>query len=416
MLRISTLLAGATFLSVALLMASPVMPAGGPVTSTWGGSTGDWSNRLKWTPTSDYPHNNGSTTYDVIVNAGGVTQDVTVAIQTLTLSGSAFISGTSDGFPTLTCNGLLTWTNGSFLGGGSIEADGGMDISGSGAKIIAHDLLNSAQANWSGADIIIDTTAGFVNLYNSGTFNSQSDAQIQSTPGFATFQNSGTFVKSGGVGSTTFDGVDLDNTGTIQVQSGTIAVNGYVIQMNNVGTLSGGTWIIGANSEFLPDPLLNGDITINQGNITLDGAGSTFTAVNGMIDNQGNFTVSGGRNFTTAGDLSNDGELFIGNGSTFTVGDTGKINGIGKVHVQAGGTLHAQHIVQDTLDFSGTDVDPAVVSLVPGGGGAAGAGPMTASALVPEPSILAILAVAGTCLMIGLHWRKKKSTHNAQSS
>src|ERR1700722_3000504 len=89
------------------------------ITSTWDGSTNNWSSASDWSSES-YP-NNGTppgTVYDVGISSGNVTLDVSPTVQLLNLSG-----GTLEGNGTsLTIDGLLSWS------GGAIGSDGSNQI------------------------------------------------------------------------------------------------------------------------------------------------------------------------------------------------------------------------------------------------------------------------------------------------
>src|SRR5207249_1745796 len=71
--------------------------------------------------------------------------------------------------------------------------------------------------------------------------------------------------------------------------------------------------------------------------VTLSGTAANFAAVGSLADNAGNFTVSGGRQFTTAGDLSNTGTVTIGPGSAVTVHGAYSQGAAGTLDVQLGG-------------------------------------------------------------------------------
>src|SRR5207248_1172171 len=114
-----------------------------------------------------------------------------------------------------------------------------------------------------------------------------------------------------------FGGVcTFDNRGTVQVNSGlSLAFNGPVVQEDTVNhKLIGGTWYVAG--ELL---LSGSSIAINQANVTLDGAGATFDAMNSLTSNQGTFAVTGGKAFTTVADLTNAGMMNVGPGSALTV-------------------------------------------------------------------------------------------------
>ena len=104
------------------------------------------------------------------------------------------------------------------------------------------------------------------------------------TPG-ATFTQQGT-------GATQFTstyiytGVAFNNAGSVNVNQGMLQLNAGVTQVSG-STLTGGTWnILAGGTLSIPGAA----IATNDGNVTLDGTGSTFTAINSLAVNNGSFT------------------------------------------------------------------------------------------------------------------------------
>ncbi|HLO39927.1 MAG TPA: hypothetical protein VK176_02815, partial [Phycisphaerales bacterium] len=125
--------------------------------------------------------------------------------------------------------------------------------------------------------------------------------------------NNGTIRKSTGTGVTEFLNVGFTNTGTLEVESGTVRSNGVATPGN---TLTGGTWNVFNGSTL---ELTGASITTNAATIHLRDAGSTFDQINGLTTNAaaGTLRISNGRNFTTAGSFANNGTLNVGPGTTF---------------------------------------------------------------------------------------------------
>jgi len=164
----------------------------------------------------------------------------------------------------------------------------------------------------------------------------------------ASLVNQGTITFSGASGQ----GVSVlpfNNQGTVRVQ------NGSTTQISNLtnfagGTLTGGTYEVGANSRLF---LLGANIVNNAANLVFDGANSNlFSAVGttagtdvnalaGFAANlaAGDVTIRNGRNLSTAGNLSNAGDFTVGTNSTLTVG--GNYLQTGGSTVLRGGTLTA---------------------------------------------------------------------------
>lgn len=131
------------------------------------------------------------------------------------------------------------------------------------------------------------------------------------------FTNTGTLRKSGGTGISRFgheagaSGVMvLDNTGTVEAGSGTLAIEDSVSQISGT-TLEGGTWVAGASST-LKFPV---NLTANSGSMVLEGAGATISGL-------------GVASFTNGGQL--------------TLGPSGSLNIAGNFVQNSGGTLAVQ--------------------------------------------------------------------------
>lgn len=107
------------------------------------------------------------------------------------------------------------------------------------------------------------------------------------------------------------------NDGTVIVSNGgTLTILPFTLTNLNLTTLAGGAYAVNSNSSMV---LSSATITTNGANVTLDGVGSAFAAINALSDNLGNFTITNGRTFTTAGSLSNSGTIVVGPGSALKV-------------------------------------------------------------------------------------------------
>src|ERR1017187_1203256 len=133
--------------------------------------------------------------------------------------------------------GTLNWDGGSLAGTLTIPTNSVLNIvAGGGDGFNGLVLTNYGTVNWINTPLygILGRNA---QIYNYGLWNAQSDNTFQGAynGGPPTlFDNFGTFLKSGHTGVTTLDSsVVFNNTGTVNVQSGTLNVNGG-------GTRSGG--------------------------------------------------------------------------------------------------------------------------------------------------------------------------------
>ncbi len=191
-------------------------PSQAQTTSTWNGTTGNWSDFTRWSTNPIFPNNgqpNPGDTYNAIVNGGTVTLDQNIIIQSLTFSG-----GTIDGGNNLTLNAASTWSGGGMSGAGTTTFNGSLALTTSGLG--SRSLVNNGATTWSGS-----------NLTSSGTWSNQSGAlfDIQNNQNW---DNNGvnnlagaTFRKSAGTGTSTIQG-PFNNSGAVEANTGTLSFTG----------------------------------------------------------------------------------------------------------------------------------------------------------------------------------------------
>jgi hypothetical protein len=191
-------------------------------------------------------------------------------------------------------------------------------------------------------------------LSNAGgaTFDLTGNGSVTESGG-GTFSNAGTLEKTGGTGTSTIATTGLDNPGTVAVSSGTLDISATVTQVSGK-TLTAGSWTV-AGSSTVKSKL---DITSAgsfstlgaSAHVTLPGPNTTFNNLRGLhtIDHGASFSLLGGQSFTTAGALTDKGDVILGPGSTLTVS--------GSFTQTAAGSL--------TIELGGTDAAPAFGQLV----------------------------------------------------
>lgn len=212
-------------------------------------------------------------------------------------------------------NGTCNWNSGHITNTNFNIASGGvMDMEGSGECRINWDgVINNA-----GTVNFAKSSVAFVMYYN-GTFNNleggvfeattnesiyfRQDLSNNNTP---VFNNAGTFRKKTGTGTTTVYKMNFNNTGTVDVQSGTLKFTSYVD-----GTHTG-TFTVASGANILTDSYSDHDF--NEGSV-INGAG-TFEITNGQI------AVNGTTNGTV-----------IGSDLTFKLSGNSILNGRGKLNV-----------------------------------------------------------------------------------
>ena len=243
--------------------------------------------------------------------------------------------GTLTGTGALSIQGLFTWSGG-ILSVPSTTANGGIDFHGA----VTDELLNATLTNPLGATATIGASGNdalqFVNnatFVNAGTLTAFS-GQLLYFNTTETFTNTGTLnVAATTTGTFTITaGITVNNPGTINVQSGTFALNGTVSNISGpaaTATLTGGTWQVRSNSTLALGS--NPSFATNAATILLDGSGSSITnatksanvlaalshnAAGGsitLVNGQSLFDTPGG------GTLTNDGILSLNAGSTLSV-------------------------------------------------------------------------------------------------
>jgi len=256
-----------------------------------------------------------------------------------------FSSGTIGGPGKATINGTMNWTGGELHGTLIIPEGVQLNLGGSIVKTIwAGKIYNSGTLIYSGSGEVFGVSDALIENQSTGTFDIQNDARLFSstwsggpTPTF-NINNAGTIKKSAGSGTTTIERVTLTNTGTLQVQIGTLLFGNRAI-LNNTGTLqvyegticsvtgensnfnnfssntlNSGTYSIAGTFKFN-----NANITTNNANIILDGAAaqildaSDADALANFAINGGSFVLTNGRNFSTnATTFDNEGTLNCG--------------------------------------------------------------------------------------------------------
>lgn len=167
-------------------------------------------------------------------SAGTANFAVDTTLGDLTLS-----AGTITGSGTLTANGLFIWTGGSMSGTGHTVANGGLEINGLGIlSLTGRTLDNAGTAVWIGGSPSLTGGAVFNNLPGA-TFDAQGNSSFLGGGG-GIFNNGGTLVKSGGTGTSSLGGLTLNNSGTVEVQTGILNMGVGLTQTAGTTLLNGG--------------------------------------------------------------------------------------------------------------------------------------------------------------------------------
>jgi hypothetical protein len=330
----------ATVLST-LLFAGAVRGADIIWTNTAGGNfatAANWSpNQVPATGDTAWITNDG--TYTVTINTsasiaslmlGGSSgmQTLSHPSGTLTLAGSSIGSdhavynlsgGGLTGGGTLVLAGSFNWTAGIIGASGAtlvVAANGGLIVSGgTGKGLNGGTLVNNSSGTWSGAgQITCSGTAVFSNA-PSVTFDFLGDGSaFVLSSGSPLLVNSGTMRKTAGAGTTTTT-VRCNNAGSVQVNSGTLAL--VPADCNGSFTVSAGNTLS-----------LSGIATLSASAI-IDGVGN-FAVTSGALTNNGTFHLDGTCTFTS-GTMAFNGSCFVTNGPLVINGGTAVFNGTGLI-------------------------------------------------------------------------------------
>jgi len=251
---------------------------------------------------------------------------------TLNFAGSTFqwTSGQMDlGNGNLTNLGTMTITAPvDFYNDGVLDNFGTIIQTGTGNLQLGTDgTFATTLMNEAGAFYLLEGDGGLSEISDSG-----------SAPGQTSLDNAGIIQKTAGTGTSNFTVLgSITNTGTIEADSGTIALSATLgISQLAGNTLTAGTWSAqdGAALQFPGGT----NITTNAATFALGGSGAAITGIAALSSNTGGFALTGGANFTTSGAFTNSGSLTLGAGSKFSVTGNETETAAATLNVQIGGT------------------------------------------------------------------------------
>jgi hypothetical protein len=332
-------------------------------TYTWNGTTGNWIDSTRWTP-------NGvpGAADTAIINSGSVTVSADTSVNTLNLT-----NGTLTGTATLTVTNTFNWAGGTITGTGTLTLPVGSTgtLSSSGAKTLdgGRVLNNAGTLVWTGT--------GGISFYlgtwnNSGLLDCQSDATMHdgSTSGVGSFfNNSGTVRKSVGTGTTTFSNLEsFANSGTVDVQSGSVTMSATPFHNNGTARSQAGTLTVaaGGTGGGTFEAVSPGLVSFTGGTSTLtNGARLTGTGTNRVAGATVTMQDSVGaeRLEVTSGTLNGTGTVTVTNEfhwSGGTLGGTGALTtlagSVGTISGTAAKTLDGGRVLNNagTLVWTGT--------------------------------------------------------------
>ncbi|MEO8378993.1 MAG: hypothetical protein ABI779_04940 [Acidobacteriota bacterium] len=308
----------------------------------------------------------------VHINGGTLNVSGTaVTIENLLLA-TGFLGGT--GTAQTGASGNWIWSSGNMTGSGTslIQTGAVMQINSASAKSLISRTLSiqsGVTVTWLGTGPIQLQTGG--NISNAGTLDAQDDGAITDAGGAGGFVNSGTFKKSAGAGTTGITNVAFTNTGTVQVQTGTLnpslVTNSGAIQLtgtllidDNTVTLNGASDVSGAGLLRINGGTLAVDVADTLPNVQLDGGflqGTATFSITSLDWKTGSMQGSGTTNIPNPGSATLSTASAKSLQRTFDIasGTTVSVTGTGPVNMSAGGNVSNAGIFDFTVDGSLSD-------------------------------------------------------------
>ena len=259
--------------------------------------------------------------------------NLSIASTSALLGGLTLVGGSLSGTGAVTVSGSTTWTGGSMTGTGTTEAAGplvlGSTTTSNATNLVlsgGRSLINDSAATFSSTKGIvgISVSDGSTITNKSGsTFTFISDASINDhggSPDGGTFVNQGT-ISTNGTTSRCVIGIALNNTGTIQPQSGSLILQGGgSFSANSTSTVPAGAILDFQGGSFT---VASGAAITAPGEIRFSGATVVF---NGVYNITGLTEIDLGEvDFNAAtdtGTLIQDGGTLAGTGLVTIDGDT----------------------------------------------------------------------------------------------
>ncbi|MDX1950684.1 MAG: hypothetical protein SFY81_00790 [Verrucomicrobiota bacterium] len=244
---------------------------------TWTNTAGgDWSSAANWQPNqvpgaSDTAIITSGTDFTVQLNSNVTIYSLTLGggagSQTLQLAGTL----TSAGEITVSANGILNVQSGGLSGLVRVNNGGEIHFSTTTQKSLYRTtLLNEGTIRWLGGPVTLGATPTTL-ITNLGLFEISADAGMSIGIGGPTPRvvNLGTIRKIAGSGTTTFSNFQLQQLGTVEVETGSLALNGS------------------------DDSILGGTVNVALG-AAIDLKSGTFREAGGVFTGQGVRRFSGG--------------------------------------------------------------------------------------------------------------------------
>jgi RHS repeat-associated protein len=338
------------------------IPHGQAATVTWIGGNGNWNDTANWS-TGALPGPDDDVVIDrpgdiaVTLNSGNHTVRTIVCEEDFVLSGGtlnltvsmqanrtfSMSGGSLSGAGEVTITGALAWTGGTMSGAGRtiVANTGTLSLTGSSARYLNRVLGNEGTATWT--DGVLVMNGGTFDNLGTLTANNSSDSGAYGSGGVNAFNNVGTFTKQG-TGLTTFwqynTTVAFHNSGTVEVQAGTLGLDGGGTQSGAFTVAGPATLRLDRTHAFNAAASVTGGgrLTVVGGAATFEGS---FNSGMALAINGGTASFNGSPSFASGGlsngTLSGSGEVSITGTFDWT---GGTMSGSGKTIIANTGALN----------------------------------------------------------------------------
>lgn len=329
------------------------------------GTTISGPGRTTATGTVNFNSGSSITTEFALAGAGIVSFNTGAPV---TLPNLFHVGGTITGGDTINVTSLFTWSGGTQAGAGITNANGTLDLTG-GLTLDSRTLNSFGTSTFSfccGASLSITNGAVW---NNNGTIDAQRNGQpaiSNSGIGTGTINNIGVFKRTVGGGTFAIDNVALNNTGSVNVNSGTLQLNGggsstgsFAVDIGTVLEFGGGTHnlnsgaaitgagttsVTGGTANFNTGSSINTVATISGGTMNVNTGATvtlpTLTQSVGTLGGTGTVAITGvfawsGGSQTGAGITNANGGMTL-DGSTKTLSGARILNNLGTATWSAG--------------------------------------------------------------------------------
>lgn len=328
-----------------------------PGTSVWiHPADGDWNDPLNWSP-SGVPNGGSAGITNILGFALHIASATDVHLSQFTYDNPlCTISGNGN----FTIGDLFLWRGGSFSGSGTLVAAGGMVLSSPETAVSkslqGKTLVNMQNASWSEDGIVVFSGGAVLSNRVGAVFSCEGNGSIQSGLGGGRIDNSGSFIKSAGDGQTLIQ-VPFYNSGTIQVESGTLSLSGGGTNEGIIVTSPGALLTLGGGThEFTSQSSLSGlgDFSTGallssahlNGSVQLTGS-NLFTA--GVVDFTGSYSLSNSDVVIRGGSASFNGSGSV-DANSLVLGPFGTLGGSNRVTVEGPIVWNASSTMQGSND------------------------------------------------------------------